>query len=115
MKRILIVVPTKDRSEMVNEVLKYEMPYYSKMPLDLCYFDSSADDSTELVIKNISSEINIPIMYFRINPELCLDYKIVKIFQQLEIMNYEYFWLINDSVSISEEMINYVCRLTENN
>mgnify|MGYP003321077975 CR=1 FL=1 len=35
MKQILMIVPTKDRSQMVEEVLRYEMPYYRKYNMDV--------------------------------------------------------------------------------
>lgn len=108
MARILMCVPTKDRAEMVREVLEYASDCYKKNDIEILYYDSSLTDDTLNVINEIKSKYSINIMYMRANPDLCLDYKLVELFKILENMSYDYYWLVNDSVSFYEEMVRYV-------
>lgn len=113
MRKILIVVPTKDRSEMVEEVLRYELPTYKKYNISICYYDSSVDDRTKNVIGTINREFGTNILYKTESPELCLDYKIVEMFKDFQGMDYDYYWMINDSISISEDLLGYVMSIVE--
>ena len=113
MTKLLIVIPTKGRHEMVCEVLKYEIPYYKKYHVDLCYYDSSEDELTKNVICDAENQYRVRIQYKLMDASLCLDYKIVEIFKDLETMDYDYYWLVNDSISFSDEMLNYVLECIE--
>lgn len=113
MKKILIAVPTKDRSEMVEEVLRYELPIYKKYNISICYYDSSVDDQTKNVIRTINSEYETDILYKTESPDLCLDYKIVEMFKDFQKMDYDYYWLINDSISMSDNLLEYVISIAE--
>lgn len=113
MKKILMVIPTMGRSEMVREVLDFELSYYKKYPISVCYYDSSTDDKTKQVIEDASAKNAFDIIYKKTNSKLCLDYKIVEIFKELKTLEYDYYWLINDSISILEEMLQYVFEIIE--
>ena len=113
MARLLIAIPTKGRHEMVCEVLKYEIPYYKKYNVDLCYYDSSEDDLTKLVICEAENKYGVRIQYKLMDASLCLDYKIVEIFKDFETLEYDYYWLVNDSISFSEAMLKYVLDIIE--
>jgi len=108
-----MAIPTKDRSAMVKEVIDYESAYYKNYPIDLCYYDSSEDDFTKNVIEKANNIYEINIYYERVNPMLCLDYKIIEMFKLFSKSSYDYFWLVNDSISISEEMIKRVIIATD--
>lgn len=114
MKKILIVVPTKDRSEMVEEVLRYELPTYKKYHISICYYDSSVDGRTENVIRTINREYGTDILYRTESPDFCLDYKIVEMLKDFQRMDYDYYWMINDSISVSEDLLEYVMSILEN-
>lgn len=113
MKKVLIAVPTKDRPDMVREVLEYELPYYKNFNIDICYIDSSESDNTQEVIISLSKKYDKDIIYMTKSPRLCLDYKLVDVFKDFQAMEYDYYWLINDSISISEEMLNYVMKIVD--
>ncbi len=101
-------VPTCGRPEMVGEVLEYEVPYYSRYSLDLCYYDSSMDDSTVEVIRKFEGNHNFRIYCRRKPSKLCLDYKLVDILKEVETSAYDYLWLVNDSISITKEALDMV-------
>lgn len=113
MNRVLMCVPTCGRPEMVKEVLEFELPYYEQYPMDLCFYDSSVDDKTFQVINEISSKTKLRLIYRRQPSELCLDYKLVEILKEVENLSYDYFWLINDSVSILQDAMDIVFCLME--
>ena len=51
---ILMCIPTRNRAEMVKEVLEYEMEYYKRCGVSLCYYDSSDGEETWKVIEEIN-------------------------------------------------------------
>lgn len=108
MNQVLICVPTCNRPEMVKDVLTNEMLYYSQYPMDLCYYDSSINDDTKQVIDQFNKENNLHIFYKRMSPELCLDYKLVEILRIVEESDYDYIWLVNDSISITKDALDVV-------
>ena len=93
---ILMCVPTRNRAQMVEEVLCYEMSYYQCLNIQLCYYDSSDNDDTYEVINKINKLYSNRILYRRSNPKLCLDYKLIEILKDFEESEYEYLWLVND-------------------
>ena len=109
-----MAIPTKDRSKMVAEVLNYELGYYKEFNLSLCYYDSSSDNKTKEAVVSASKKYDVDVLYKKIDEELCLDYKIVEIIKDFLYLDYDYFWLINDSVSISEEMLRYINNIIDN-
>lgn len=109
--KVLMCVPTCNRSDMVEEVLAYELPYYSKYPMDLCYYDSSGNDKTASVIEQNQKKGGISLFYKRSPLELCLDYKLVEILKEVEVSHYEYLWLVNDSISITKDALDIVFSL----
>lgn len=113
MKKILMAVPTKERSEMVEEVLRHELPAYMRYNIDICYYDSSRDDRTMDVIGKINREYGTDICYKAESPDLCLDYKIIEMFRDFQKMDYYYYWMINDSISMSEDLLEYVMSIIE--
>ena len=113
MKKILVVVPTMGRSEMVEEVLRHEILLYQKYDIHICYYDSSINDATKYVIDTINKEYDADILYKPKDSSLCLDYKIIEIFQDLQKMDYDYYWMINDSISINEDILEYITLIIE--
>ncbi len=106
--KLLICVPTKDRPEIVKDALEYELPYYKRYDLDICYYDSSESDDTYDVIRAMCEKHSVDIGYRRLDSSLCIDMKIVEMYRELENSEYDYIWMINDAISISEEMIRRV-------
>lgn len=106
-------IPTKNRAKMVEEVLTFEVEYYRRYNIQLCYYDSSEDDTTSNVIKAVNEKYSLDIIYKKSNLDLCLDYKLIEILKDFEHMEYAYLWLINDSISIKEEMLKEINSLID--
>lgn len=110
MANILMCIPTRNRAEMVKEVLEYEIEYYKRCGVELCYYDSSDGEETREIIEEINAKYGVGIQYRKCDVALCLDYKLIEILKDFEKADYEYLWLVNDSISIKEEMIERVCQ-----
>ena len=106
--RVLMCVPTYNRPDMVKEVLEYELPYYKNYSMDLCYYDSSADNRTARIIEQYTKEGCLNVFLKKMPSELCLDYKLVEILKEAERSQYDYLWLVNDSISITKEALDIV-------
>lgn len=110
---ILMCIPTRNRAEMVREVLDYEMEYYQRLGVRLRFYDSSDGEETWKVIQEINGKYSVDIQYRKSDPTLCLDYKLIEILKDMEKDDYDYLWFVNDSISIKEEMLKYVSRKAE--
>ncbi len=114
--RVCICIPTKDRAEMVQEVLSYERGYYPKYDVDIVYYDSGTDDTTRNVINDFMASGFSNLYYKKMPSDLCIDEKLFRIFrEEKDIREYRYIWLINDSVSITEESIKEIIKYADNN
>lgn len=113
MKKLVMCIPTLDRSEMLQEVLTYQMSYYEKYNIDIYYYDSSINDKSKQIINQYASAYKNQLLYKPIRHELCLDYKIVEILRDIQKTDYDYMWLINDSISITEEALSVIRPLLE--
>jgi len=91
---------------MVAEVLSYELEYYTRAGLDIRYYDSSVDQRTEELIRSYQEKGYSNLSCIRMDNSLCIDYKIIEIWKKDEtLLDYEYIWLINDSISILEDAL----------
>lgn len=106
LKKIIICIPTRNRSEIVDDVLKYSAEYYFNNSLNVVYFDTSTDDSTRNVIKKYHNIGFKNISWKRVENTNSIDQKVFDIFQNnKEIRKYQYCWLINDSISIKDDFL----------
>lgn len=115
MNRLLMCIPTRNRSEMVKEVIEYEWQYYHKYPIDICYYDSSDDAMTKNVVEECREKYGLSLLWEPLPDWMCLDYKLIEILKQVQQKEYEYIWLINDSISITEPALELVYELLEQN
>lgn len=113
MKKIVICVPTYNRPKMVQEVLEYELAYYVNYNFDIIYYDSSENSETYDVIQKARDKKNIA--YKKMDSRFCLDYKIIEILKDLRNTDYDYVWLMNDSISITEEALKILIPILEEN
>ena len=114
MKKICICVPTKDRSEMIKEVLEFERDYYRKSGVDVIFYDSSETSETESVIRGFIQEGYSNITYKRTPSKQCIDYKIIEIWSKdLELLKYDYICLMNDSISILPDSLVEIIEFAE--
>ncbi len=51
LQRLVFCVPTYNRSAMVEEFLEQFAPIFYQLKIDICFYDSSEDNTTELLVK----------------------------------------------------------------
>lgn len=114
MKEVCICIPTKDRPEMVREVLGYTLSYYTKYDFKIIYFDSSEKDDTHKVIENYIALGYDNLVWKHMDPQFCLDRKTFEILSGDEdVQKAEYIWLINDSIAIYQEALDVIAGIIE--
>lgn len=115
-KKICICIPTKDRPEMVSEVLSYERSYYPDFDMDIVYFDSSLGDETRRVIEDNKAAGFNNLEYRKMPEDLCIDEKLFRILRdESDLLEYRYIWLINDSISIEENSLRNITEYADKN
>ncbi len=114
--KVIICVPTKDRPEIIRDVLNYELQYYEKLKVHVRYYDSSETDLTKNIINNYILKGSKYLSYVRTPSNQCLDYKLIDFLKNDSYLRqYHYIWLINDATSIYEEaLIEILMHLNDN-
>lgn len=105
---IVMCIPTRNRPEMVREVLEHELEDYRRSGIRLCYYDSSDDAETRETIAAFNARHGTHVGCKTLARELCVDSKLVEILKDFEASEEEYLWLVNDSISISSAMLSRV-------
>ncbi len=106
-ENITICIPTENRYQMVGEVLEKALEYYPRYGLQVIYFDTSSDDSTEKLVSKYQKKGFERLQYVRIDRSNSLDQKLFDLLRtRQEIRNSKYVWLINDSISINDRFLS---------
>lgn len=109
MKEVCICIPTKDRPEMVKEVLEYTFPYYTNYEFKVMYVDSSDNTETREIVEAYQAKGYHNLLWKSINPDFCLDRKTFEILHgDADIYQAEYVWMINDSIAILPEALEII-------
>ena len=111
--RICICVPTADREEMLADTLSYELGYYQEHGIDVIIYDTSSTDKTETLVKNFISAGYANLKYERVLEGRCIDYKLIEILSNdRRLHDYDYIWLMNDSISVLPEALSRIKEYT---
>ena len=109
MEGVCICIPTRNRAEMVKEVLEYTRPYYADYRFKILYFDSSDNDETRKVVEAHKEAGYCNLMWKSMDTALCLDRKTFEIFKEDEEVHLaDYIWLINDSIAITKDALETI-------
>ena len=114
MDHVCICIPTKDRPEMVEEVLEYTFPYYTDYGFRVMYVDSSDSPATRKIVEAWQRRGYHNLLWKPMNPEFCLDRKTFEILRSDEDIyraETEYVWLINDSIAILPEALDAIAEV----
>jgi hypothetical protein len=114
-KKVLICIPTKGRSGMVEDVLRFESGCYKEFGINVRYYDSSEENETCKAVERRINTGQCNYTWAGIPAELCLDCKLVYILKNdATILEYDYIWFINDSISITREALKEIMPLLVN-
>lgn len=102
--KLAICIPTYRSQELVDELLQRNMKLYQEYETDLYIYDSSDNDFTWNIVKKWM-ELYDNLYYVRFPPGLHSNMKVYKILQRYSwYKDYDYIWIQNDSIRVSEEV-----------
>ncbi|WP_026834805.1 glycosyltransferase [Eubacterium xylanophilum] len=102
MKRLAVIIPTYNSSEMIKELFLRSLGVFEKFSWDVFVYDSSEDDKTLELFNQFKEKYN-NMEYIRINSEVQSNEKVFRAF--LDIKNkkaYEYMWICPDYIHLKE-------------
>ena len=109
MDRLAICVPTYDHPQVVEQIICYCAGYLKENGVDIYYYDSSTDDRTKQIIKDMNDKGFDNIYHIPVSSDLDYGQKIDLIFsgQGLE-KDYDYIWPVKDRAIFNEYMVRLV-------
>lgn len=114
MDGVSICIPTKDRPQMVEEVLKYTFEYYTQYKFKVIYFDSSINNATKRVIESYQRLGYQNLVWKPMDSNLCLDRKTFEIISKdNDIRSAYYIWFINDSIAILKDALAKIALIVQ--
>lgn len=106
--KLAVCIPTYQRADMIEELLKTSMDLYLKYGIDVYIYDSSEDDKTRLLVERWK-EMYLNLYYVQLPSGLHSNMKVYKIFQKYSLYkNYDYLWVCSDSIRWAEDVIRQV-------
>ena len=109
MEKIAICVPTFNRPLVIRELILKCYRYFENLDYDLYIYDSSDNDETWSVCKNL--RLNYKFKYIHADRKIHSNEKVYKIYQDHNLLeNYNYIWVWSDSIRWSEDILYKVKR-----
>lgn len=106
--RMVTVIPTCNRPKTIKYLLEYVAVSYRKFGVDIIIYDSSTNDDTYDIVKEIRGKGFYNIMYKRYVGEFdgfSLDHKIMSAYDEFAD-EYDYLWVCRDGlIPVIEEII----------
>ncbi len=111
--RLAFCIPTYNRSAIVGEFLEQFAFIFYQLGIDIVYYDSSEDNTTELVVKRWKN-VYQNITYIHTPLDWHANYKVMYIYEQYSQNHmYDYLWVCGDSVRHSEKILKQVIALLD--
>ena len=113
--RLCICMPTCNRSECIDRVLKEELEILKKTDIDICIYDSSDNDDTERLVSDYQHRGYQNLFYRQVDHAIHPNRKAYGIFKEAEQMGHDYVWLIHDHTYCNDEkgLLNIMEALSE--
>ena len=113
LQRLVFCVPTSNRSAMVEEFLEQFAPIFYQLKIDICFYDSSEDNTTELLVKRWRNGYQ-NIAYIRIPSDWHANHKVMYIYKQYaQNHTSDYVWISGDSMRYSEKVLRHITALLD--
>ena len=113
LQRLVFCVPTYNRSAMVEEFLEQFAPIFYQLKIDICFYDSSEDNTTELLVKRWRNGYQ-NIAYIRIPSDWHANHKVMYIYKQYaQNHTSDYVWISGDSMRYSEKVLRHITALLD--
>lgn len=108
-------IPTYNRSTMVEEFLEQSASIFCQLGIDIFFYDSSEDNTTELVVKRWKNRYQ-NIAYIHTPSDWHANHKVLYIYEQLaQNHTFNYLWICGDTVRYSEKILKQIIELLNYN
>lgn len=96
-KKLCILIPTMNRPNCMDELLRAAIPCVNKTGVDVYVYDTSSNDDTKQLVEKYNHEAHGHFLYYKYDnyPDRTTDLKVIRAFRELED-KYEYVWLSGD-------------------
>ena len=112
--KIAYCIPTYNHPDVIEDVLEKVGFLYKKFDIDVYIYDSSEDNRTYWVIKHLVDRGMDHLYYVKIDTQIGLDEKLIKIFQGYGLKKkYKYLWMVKDRVYVPENTLQLLAYETE--
>lgn len=106
--KLAFCIPTYNRRKMVEEFLEQFASIFYRLGIDIFFYDSSEDNSTEISVKGWK-DVYQNITYIRTPPDWHANHKVMYIYEQYaQTHAYDYIWICGDSVRHSEKILKQI-------
>lgn len=107
-KKLCVCIPTYNRSEAIERVLREEIQIMKKYDIDIIVFDSSENDKTRKKVEDYKARGYNNLFYYKFAKEIPSNVKVYKIFKMMAKSDYEYIWLIHDHTICNENAVQHI-------
>lgn len=94
--KLCICIPTCNRSECINRVLKEELALLKEVGVDLWIYDSSSNNNTKQLTSEYQNKGFDNLLYKHVDFQIHPNIKAYQIFRDSENTDYDYVWMIHD-------------------
>ena len=102
MSNVEIIIPTYNRPHIIKKWFDCDLQHALELGFAIAVYDSSTNDETENLIKDINKNNNIKINYVRIDNNIRIDEKVLISILDSE---YDYVWPLGDSRTVNFDQI----------
>lgn len=109
-KELCIVIPTMNRPNCMEELLKAAIPIVKETGVYVYVYDTSSNDNTKQLVEKYNQEAGGHFLYYKYEnyPDRTTDLKVIKAFRELED-EYKYVWLSGDGCILKiNEMLELI-------
>ena len=111
MKQLLIYILTYERTEVLKEILDYELDYLKKYGIDIHILDSSLTADTECMIRKYVGEGVHNLKYTRLPNNIKVEEKWIYGAKSKENSKYNYIWFMSDCYAVKNKLIEKILQI----
>ena len=94
--KLCIYMPTCNRRECIARILSTEIELLRKANVDIRIYDSSTGNDTKSLVLDYQNKGYENLFYEHVDYSIHPNRKAYQIFQEAELTNYDYIWLLHD-------------------
>lgn len=107
-KKLCVCIPTYNRPDAIQRVLREELELFEQYGIDLFICDSSDNGEIKALVKTYLKGGCSSLFYQKFDSSLSSNEKVFQIFQWGGTCDYSYLWLIHDHTICREESVQFL-------